>query len=257
METWKFPEGTKVWKEFLLEGKLVETRLLWKRSAPDWVTATYIWDAAAKNAALNTSKNATLTASGYEIPTVKTCDKCHAGAPDKLLGVEAILLALPTTQGVTLSTLAAAGSLSAPPALTEISLPEDATGMAANMIGYLHVNCGVACHSERGLAHDTLLDMRLRAEQFWPAPGTDPAVAVPPLTVADTDVVSTTLNRPVATATYVQAFPDTQRLTPGSHDMSLLWRVAHLRGEHQMPPVVSHQIDAAGTQQLAEWIDAL
>ena len=36
MDVWKFPAGTKAWKEFKLDGKLVETRLFWKRNETTW-----------------------------------------------------------------------------------------------------------------------------------------------------------------------------------------------------------------------------
>jgi hypothetical protein len=37
----------------------------------------------------------------------------------------------------------------------------------------------------------------------------------------------------------------------------LVWLLSHRRGDYQMPPLVSHQIDEVGTQQLADWIDSL
>lgn len=255
MDEWRFPLGTKAWKEFRLDGALVETRLLWKQSDADWVTATYIWDAAGTSATLNTSHSATLTAAGYEIPNQKNCDKCHAGAADKLLGVEAILLALPKAEGVTLTSLAQAGALSAPPAMTTVALPDDASGKAADVLGYLHANCGAACHSLRGLADQTSVFMRLRAEQFFPAAGAEP---VPPLLLEQTDMFQSTIGQPVRIATFAETFPeDTAIITAGDHDRSLLWRVANTRGKNQMPPIVSHKIDPAGTAALAAWIDAL
>ena len=56
------------------------------------------------------------SASGYEIPTLKDCGRCHHGGADKLLGIEAVALALPDAQGVTLAKLVATDSLSNPPA---------------------------------------------------------------------------------------------------------------------------------------------
>jgi hypothetical protein len=251
MDAWKFPVGTKVWKEFKVNGALVETRLLWKRPDATWVHGTYIWDAAAKNATLNTATVPILLNGGYEIPASRTCQKCHGGASDVLLGIEAVALALPTAQGVTLTSLAAAGSLSAAPAKTAITLPEDETGKAAAALGYLHANCGMACHSTRGISGFTQLHTRLRADEFWP--DADAGLG----TVTTTDAYVTGLNKDVILATFTQAFPGAKVITPGSHDSSLTWILAHLRGEHQMPPLVSHQIDEVGTQELADWIDAL
>src|SRR6185312_2276089 len=43
MDEWIFPVGTKVWKEFRLGGKQIETRLFWKISASQWTWTTYEW----------------------------------------------------------------------------------------------------------------------------------------------------------------------------------------------------------------------
>jgi hypothetical protein len=188
---------------------------------------------------------------GYEIPTQKDCDKCHHGSPDKLLGIEAVALSLPTAQGATLRSLAEKGLLSNPPDVLERSIPEDATGKAAGALGYLHANCGMPCHSARGLGDETKLVLRLRAGEFWPDLGGAPS------SVAQTDIYQATLNQVGTTASVNQKFPGALRVTPGAHDKSLIWLVSHLRGTYQMPPLVSHQIDEVGTQILADWIDAL
>jgi hypothetical protein len=250
MDAWKFPAGTKAWKEFRLGGKLVETRLLWKRDDANWETATYIWNDAQTEATLNTSRQPVVLADGYEIPTAKDCGKCHHGASDKLLGVEAVLTALPTAEGVTLQTLVDAGALSAPPDRTSITLPEDATGKAGAALGFLHVNCGVPCHSSRGLGEETQLLLRLHADEFWPgSSGVED--------VTRTDAYTASVNQVPTTAAVAQKFPGALRITPGAHDASLLWLLSHRRGDYQMPPLVSHKIDEASSQQLADWIDAL
>lgn len=252
MDAWKFPVGTKAWKEFRFNGKLVETRLFWKRDASTWESGTYIWDADQRSAPLNTSRTPVLLASGYEIPTAKDCGKCHHGGADKLLGVEAVALGLSTAQGVTLARLVSDGALSNPPATTAISLPEDETGLAGAALGYLHSNCGMPCHSTRGLGHETELVMRLRADEFWPAAGGGST----PVASA-TDSYRATVNQPAVTGAVTSAFPGALRVTPGQHDQSLVWLLSHRRGDYQMPPLVSHQIDDVGTQTLATWIDAL
>jgi hypothetical protein len=254
MDSWKFPAGTKAFKEFRFDGKLVETRLFWKQSDGTWLAGTYIWNAAQSSASLNTSRQPVLLDSGYEIPTAKDCGKCHHGGADYLLGVEAVALALPTAKGLTLTKLAQAGSLTAPPAQTSITLPEDGTGKAGWALGYLHANCGMPCHSSRGLGQETELVLRLRADEFWSKTdkGTLSSPAVP-----ETDIYKATVNRDPTTASVAQAFPGAFRVTPGVHDKSLIWLLAHTRGKYQMPPLVSHKIDESSMQKLGEWIDAL
>lgn len=253
LDVWNFPVGTKAWKEFRVGGVLIETRIFWKRGASNWASGTYIWDETGE-AHLNTSKEPILLADGYEIPTAKDCGKCHHGGADKLLGVEAVALGLPTAEGATLSQLAADGLLSAPPPRTTIELPMDVTGKSGAALGYLHANCGMPCHSTRGLGDETELVLRLRAGEFWPPDaGSDP----PPVDATQTDTYAATVNQVPTTASVAQKFPDAKRITPGVHEMSLVWLMPHRRDDYAMPPLVSHKVDEPGTQALSDWIDAL
>lgn len=241
-DAWVFRAGTKVWKEFVVGGTLVETRHFAKNDDGTWSAGTYVWDGTI--ATLNTSPKGIILASGYEIPTLKDCDKCHNGGADRLLGVEAVALALPGAQGATLSVLAQKGLLSNPPATTSLALSDD--GKAAAAIGYLHANCGMPCHSTRGLGEETKLTMRIRAPELF---------GQTPIDMLDT--FKATVGQAPTTASIAQQFPGADRITAGDHTKSLVWLVSHLRGNYQMPPLVSHAIDEAGTQQLADWIDAL
>lgn len=247
MDAWHFPVGTKAWKEFRRNGALVETRLFWKRGEANWFSGTYVWDEQQSQASLNTSRQPLLADDGYEIPTAKDCGKCHHGGSDNLLGVEAVSLALPTAEGVTLASLVDAGELSDPPEQVSVTLPEDATGRAAAALGYLNVNCGIPCHSARGLGEETQLILRMRADQLWP-------VSTP---VEMTDTYKATVGQKPTTASVHQEFPDALRITGGNHEQSLLWLLSHRRGDYQMPPLVSHQVDDAGSRALSDWIDAL
>lgn len=258
LDAWRFPVGTKAWKEFRIDGVLIETRLFWKRASDKWESGTYIWDRTTGTAMLNTDLKPVLLADGYEIPTARDCGKCHEGGSDQLLGVEAVALGLPTAEGATLSKLAAAGALTHPPARTSVTLPEDDTGKAAAALGYLHINCGVPCHSTRGLGDETQLVMRLRAEEVFGAASDAGLPTSPgPVAVTQTDSYRATVGQVPTTASVAQHFPGAQRIVPGAHDQSLVYRLAHLRGNYQMPPLVSHKLDDAGTQALADWIDAL
>ena len=253
MDVWNFPVGTKAWKEFRLDGELVETRFFWKRAESDWESGTYVWDGAG-NASLNTSKVPLLLDNGYEIPTAKDCGKCHHGGADKLLGIEAVALALPTAEGETLTQLAADGLISDPPSRTTIELPLDASGTAGPALGYLHANCGMPCHSTRGLGDETQLVLRLRAGEFWP---TDGGANPPPPDAATTDSYLATVGVQPTTASVEQEFPDALRITPGDHSQSLLWLMTDRRDDYAMPPLVSHVVDEHGTQLLSDWIDSL
>jgi hypothetical protein len=252
-DLWNFPIGTKAFKEFRFEGKLVETRIFWKRADKTWAAGTYIWDGDGADATLNTSRQPVIIASGYEIPTAKDCGKCHHGGADYLLGVEAVSLALPTSEGLNLAQLVAIGALTSAPVSTSITLPEDATGKAGAALGYLHANCGMPCHSMRGLGEETQLIMRLRADEFWKELQSPPQIPA----VDATDTFKATLGQKPRTASVAQQFPGAVRIRPGVHDQSLVWLLSHRRGDYQMPPLVSHVIDETGTAQLSEWIDAL
>jgi hypothetical protein len=249
LDAWKFPVDTKAWKEFRLDGRLVETRLFWKRGEHNWASGTYVWNTQGDAATLNLETKPVLLDSGYEIPAAKDCGKCHHGGSDKLLGVEAVALGLRNARGFTLQELIADGALSDPPAEAEIALPEDDTGLAGKALGYLHANCGMACHSSRGLGHETELVMRLRAGEFWSVTG--------PVVVSETDTFKATVSRKPTTASVADQFPAALRITPGDHAASLVWELARIRGDYQMPPLVSHVVDEQHVRQLADWIDAL
>jgi hypothetical protein len=45
MDDWVFPVGTKVWKQFDVGGKTIETRLIWKQPDASWISAVYRWSA--------------------------------------------------------------------------------------------------------------------------------------------------------------------------------------------------------------------
>ena len=115
------------------------------------------------------------------------------------------------------------------------------------------------CHSGRGLGEETKLLLRIRADEVWPGSSTPGhgAVAAAPVDATRTDTYAATVGQAPTTAAVAQTFPGALRITPGSHDQSLVWLLSHLRGNYQMPPLVSHRIDDAGTQQLVDWIDAL
>ena len=253
MDEWVFPVGTKVWKEFLIEGKTVETRMFAKKAAAKWVYTTYVWDTDGSRASrLDTGQGQVVGT--YEIPDTVHCSQCHNGHADRLLGLEAVSLGLPGATGITLTTLKGEGRLSAPPEATTLALPGDERAQRA--LGYLHVNCGITCHSQNaaGTASFTGLLLRLSARALL-----SPAGDAGARTAADTDSYKTTLGKPIVSAEYLDdpRFASHKLITPGNPDKSLLFAVVAERGKGQMPPIVSHQVDDTGVKLLREWIGAL
>ncbi len=250
MDEWKFPIGTKVWKEFRLNGKRIETRLFYKQTAAKWVWTTYRWtDDESRAPRLTTGEENVMGA--YDIPDQIACDKCHRGRRDKLLGLEAIALGSPSAQGITLASLVAENKLSKPPAQTQIAVPEDATGKAAAAIGYLHMNCGVSCHINASYVEgsESGLFMRLSATQLL-AGGVQ---------VKDLDVYKTAVDVAV---THQRHFTYAQKgyflIKPGDSSKSLVVALSALRdGKEQMPPIGSRLADDQGVAAMKAWIDAL
>ena len=144
MDQWSFPNGTKVWKEFVVNGVRLETRLIWKRPTGSWYLTTYRWSADESRTDELTAGETGADAGSYEIPTQNNCFDCHSGRRDVVLGFEAVALSSPGASGITMATLKSDNLLTDPPA-APLVIPGDAKAVAA--LGYLHMNCGTSCHN--------------------------------------------------------------------------------------------------------------
>jgi hypothetical protein len=258
-DDWKFPAGTKAWKEFKLEGKRIETRLYWKIDATAWRHVVYRWNADETDAVrLDTGeKIAQAGKPPYEIPATGTCIACHAGRAEPLLGVEPVSLGLSTSTGVTLASLAADGRFSQAPPATQLTLPDDGTAKAAAALGWLHANCG-ACHnpSTNAGAFYTGLHFLIRASDVIPDGGGAP------------DAKTLDGYKTAYCVSSSRVDPDGgayKRIRGGSPSESIVSILAGSRapdgGEPsaatQMPPLVTHAVDTAGKALLDDWIAAL
>jgi hypothetical protein len=249
MDEWKFPAGTKVWKEFRLNGKKIETRLFYKQPSGRWVWGAYVWNDDLSKAPFSRDGKKDVVGT-YEIPDAQGCDKCHRGRAEKLLGVEAVSLGLAGAKGVTLASLASEGRLTAPPAKTALAIPEDSTGKAGPALGWLHTQCGVSCHNRNPFAEGTKtsLFLRLQASQLLGTTKT-----------TDLDAYKTTANVPIDTPKYfsyqAQGFV---RMKPGDPNHSLILAFAAMRDEPgAMPPLYTHIADQSGIEAAKAWIAAL
>jgi hypothetical protein len=260
-DEWKFPNGTKVWKEFVVGGKRIETRLFAKVKGT-WARTTYRWNDAETDAVRKDSGEKVMIpgqTAVYEVPNSGQCDYCHMGRTDQLLGVEAVSLGLATAQGVTLASLKADGRFSAAPPTTTITIPEDTTTKAAPALGWLHANCG-GCHNANPDAAANILNPPLyflmKPSQLVPEAGT--------AAVTDLDAWKTAVNVN-STRTDVDAGVAYKRIAPKDAAHSLASILSGRRATPpeepnaiiQMPPLVTRQVDTAGHALLDAWIMAL
>jgi hypothetical protein len=258
-DEWSFPNGTKVWKEFKVGGKLIETRMFMKTMGM-WHHTTYRWNATETDAVRKDNGEKVVIpgqTAVYEVPNTGQCDYCHAGRTDQLLGVEAVSLGLATAQGLTLAALASGGRLSAAPPATAITIPEDGTTKAAAALGWLHANCG-GCHNQNPNAAAGFVGLRflLSAKQL-----TDAAT---PATVLATDTWKTGVGID-STRQDVDAGVPYKRIAPSdpTHSLASILSGRRAMGAEdpspaiQMPPLVTRQVDTVGHGLLDAWIAAL
>ncbi len=245
MDEWVFPIGTKLWKEFRVHGRRVETRYLQKREDGTWLRTTYAWSYDQTEALETTLGQVDVWGTGYEIPAQTDCVICHKGRMDGVLGFEAVGLSHPMATGLTVEALTRAGLLSDPPA-EPIVIPGNAKETAA--LGWLHANCGNACHNGSANAEAGFTGLRLRLDTGSMA------------TVEDTGAWTTAVG--VASRFQPTMGPTLLRITPGDAQASAIPYRDGRRDDAstkgiQMPPLLSHQVDVVGVELVKNWINAM
>jgi hypothetical protein len=162
-DAWRFPPGTRLWKEFAraADGRPVETRFVERRADGSWHFATYLWNAQGSAAGLAPEEGAMVPVDAdarHAVPARADCLACHDAGAGPVLGVNALQLSadrdplaphaesVPTTD---LSKLVTRGLLRGLPTALMSSPPRVAavTGTARAALGYLHGNCG-HCHND-------------------------------------------------------------------------------------------------------------
>ncbi len=266
MDNWIFPVGTKIWKQFVVDGALLETRLIWKTDAYDWAYLDYRWSADGTTAQRLDTGETNVNGTSYEIPATNACPDCHGlggYGVDAVLGFDYVGLGVAGAQGVTLASLEAQGAFTANPPSTVVVIPDDNTGKAAQALGWLHVNCGITCHNANPnvdpKAAGTGLLLKLIAAELVASDGGRGSVT-------SLDSYTTTVG---VAAIYKVGGMTVQRIDPGNPGASLMSILAGTRCAEdagsgdagvsclQMPPLVSHITDDAGLAALSGWIGAL
>lgn len=258
MDEWDFAVGTRAFKEFSMDGKRLETRMV-HRFGPgpdDFLFAHYLWNTDESEASLITedtapSKLVSPKGAQYVIPTPDMCTRCHGerggpegGLPSRYLGFSAIQLSH-SGPGATMRSLSDAGRLTRSRA-SGYHLEANAVQEAA--LGYLHANCG-HCHNE---TEDGV---------HFPANPMSLLLSTRDETAYDTGAYDSLID--VETLGYQGDC--THRVYPGDPGVSdppsgallscVLERMM-LRdgGSRQMPPLATHQVDESGVDTIRSWI---
>jgi hypothetical protein len=238
MDQWVFPVGTKLWKEFTVSGKVVETRLLWKvddKGWRYWWMASYRWRQDGSDADVVIYGDPNALGTGWEIPTQVDCVRCHFGIADVGIGFSAIQLSAP--QNSQLSKFAGMGWFSKPP-MQEFDAP--GTGTEHDALAYMHANCG-HCHVDTSqlYAQQTKLLLRLRTTDTTPQV-TGAYAAIGMMAKHNYDPMYGAYN-----------------IVAGKPDQSQVWLRMNVRGYWQMPPIATKKIDMTGTSLVGQWIAGL
>jgi hypothetical protein len=234
---WSFPVGTRLWKEFSVAGRPVETRVL-ERTDDGWSFAAYVWNDTGTDATRAPAAGTAVDLPGrrYLIPGETDCRSCHEGRATPVLGFTALQLATGGGNGsLDLRALAARGLVSGLPreALSQPPRLPGRTAIERAALGYLYANCG-HCHNATGPLAG--LELNLDAVE-----GAAP-------------VLSSTVGRP---SRYLPpgATGEPVRIAAGRPDLSVV--IARMRSRDplvQMPPVGTQLADQSGLALIERWI---
>ena len=259
IDAWEFPPGTRLFKEFALAGRPVETRLIERLGDGSWRFATYVWREDGSDADLAPAygirrlPRAGAPNGRYAIPSEYDCRACHEGSAGPVLGFSALQLSgdrdafAPNAEALDLDQLRAfvergivrnlpPSALDAPPRIAAQTPVERAA------LGYLHGNCG-HCHSAPSAAGSAV-----------PVPVVLQQSAADPAASA-----ARTLRSLVDTASRFRppgASDDARVVAPGSAGASVL--TARMRSRDprvQMPPLATVVPDPEALALIERWIN--
>jgi hypothetical protein len=228
LDRWRFPVGTKFFKEFALDGKRLETRLIWRvadtgHRERDTLVGAFVWNDSETEALFAKDGAENLRGTQHDAPSAESCWRCHLGEPGHALGVSAIQLGrvddLPVSHP--------------PPAGTTYTAPNGA-------LGYLHANCG-HCHNPHGGAwSDSRMVLRLGAGDA---------------DAASSELVQTTVG--VELEQWInRGF--VHRIVAGDPDASAVYyRMTRRTMQVQMPPLATERVHDEGLALVRAWIESL
>ena len=228
---WKFPIGTRLVKEFVRDGKFVETRII-EILAGGPSLRTYVWNTAQTEAVLTIDGAVDVAGTPHNVPTAHECMKCHQSESGGALGIQAVQMS-----AATITAWSNANRF-----VVSISNPTfGPTGSATEVgaLGYLHANCG-HCHNPGGYAASAN-NMTLRLD------------AAPKMATSEPGYLTT-----VNVTVQGNGAGAGKRIDPMNPNNSAIVRRMSVRGNYdQMPLIGSEVVHAAGVSTVTSWVNSI
>ena len=246
---WTFPNNSVLVKNFNLNGKRIETRLLVRHADGSWRGYSYEWNNSETDASLLLNgKTTTKEGQKYIYPSTTECMICHTSVTAISLGPQTDQLNRDKTYPSTdltanqLATLDNIGLFTSalpdiPANLAKLTEPTDITAPTHDRArAYLYTNCS-QCHRQGGPTNVSL-DFNI-------------------------DTADSNMNICDVSPTH-QIGGATGILSPGNASNSSLYLRMNCRDGNagcnngdQMPPLASAYVDANGANLISSWINSL
>jgi uncharacterized repeat protein (TIGR03806 family) len=236
---WQMPVGAVLVKNFSLEGKIIETRLVMRRSMTRWLFYSYEWNEPGTEATLlpddDVGKSRQVGAQTWQYPGRSQCSQCHTPGGGFSLGPSTPQLSsdFPYAEG-TMNQVEKFQQLDlfdAPPkAMPGYPDPGGTESLEARTLSYLQSNCAI-CHRPSG--EYSGMDMR------WGTP------------IANMGLCELSERDPGK-----NGLPK-YRVVPGEPAKSSMSFRVHTLDELRMPKIGSNVVDPLATQLVDDWIRAM
>jgi uncharacterized repeat protein (TIGR03806 family) len=237
---WQMPVGTVLIKNFSLEGKIIETRLVMRRSMTRWLFYSYEWNEEQTEATLlpddEMGKARNVGGQTWQYPGRAQCPQCHTPGGGFSLG--------PATPQLNSDFAYEEGPMNqvekfkqldlfdAPPkAMAGYPEPAGAESLEARALSYLQSNCAI-CHRPSGEYGG--MDMR------WGA-------SIETMGLCE-------VNERMDPGT--EALPK-YRVVPGKPDLSSMSYRVNTLDKLRMPKIGSLVVDPLGAKLIDDWITAM
>ena len=235
-----YPVGSVLIKEFSIEDKKIETRLLMKNDLQKWAGYTYLWNDEQTEAELLPAGKTVYTAGiEYQVPNRVQCQSCHNSSINGAIGPEYRQLNFEHTYSESLNKnqieyLVEIGFIKESlldkkndlPALPDYHL-NDFTN-EERVQSFAHSNCS-HCHNPTGPARGSL-DFTWQVKEQWGACNKDPEVSS--LGVVDAKLIA-----------------------PGSPEKSIIYKRLNTTELYKMPPIGRSTIQHDVTDLFKKYIN--